>query len=42
MIYTTLEMLMHACTRDGAVWFALMPVRGEQHPVASDAALAPL
>lgn len=35
LIYTTLEMLMHACMRDEVVWFALMPVRGEQQPASS-------
>lgn len=35
VIYTTLEMLLHACMRDGVVWFALMPVREEQQPAFS-------
>lgn len=35
LIYTTLEMLMHACMRDEVVWFALMPVREEQQPASS-------
>lgn len=35
VIYTTLEMLLHACMRDGVVWFALMPLREEQQPASS-------
>lgn len=30
VIYATLEMLLRVCMRDGAVWFALMPLREEQ------------
>ena len=35
VIYTTLEMLLHVCMRDGLVRFALMPVRAEQQPAFS-------
>ena len=35
VIYTTLEMLLHVCMRDGVVWLALMPVRDEQQPASS-------
>ncbi len=35
LIYTTLEMLMHACMRDGEAWLALMSVREEQQPASS-------